>query len=106
MNAYRIDVWRSVKHNGKFVTNIQRQIVVHARNKEEAESKIKLTKESVNKLPALLVEASNEFIYSCEKIGTVTIQPFYVYSDKLSPTLVEDYKNNLKQFNLKSIRGN
>jgi hypothetical protein len=100
MNAYRVDIWKSVKHNGKFVTNIQRVIVIHARNTEEAKAKAILKKSTVNKLEGLIVEASAEYIYSCEKIGTVTIEKFYVYSNHdYSPVPVEEYRNSFKRQN-------
>jgi hypothetical protein len=99
MNAYRIDMWRSVKHNGVWVTTVSRTEIIHARNEKEARSKIILKEAYVNNLPQLKIETGNEFINSCEKIGTVTIEPFYVYSGQnynYSPISVEDYKAKYK----------
>lgn len=84
--------WRSLKHNGQFVTNLQRVALIHARNEMEAKSKIKLTEAKTQQLSNLLIETSNEFIYSVTKIGTVTIEKFYVYSGDRSPILVRHFK--------------
>lgn len=97
MNAYRIDIWKSVEHNGKFVANINRVVLIHARNETEAKSKISLQKETVQNLPQLEIKVSNEVIYSCERIGTVTIERFYVYSDGRTPISVKEYQAQLKK---------
>lgn len=98
MNAYRISIWRSVKHNGKFVTNIHREIIIHARNSKEADAKITLAPEhTYDSSPTLKIEVSSETIYSTTKIGTVTIEPYYVYSDGQNPISVEQYKTTLKK---------
>ena len=92
MNAYEIDLWRSVKHNGEFVTNLQRRIIVHARNEKEAKTKVTLKESTVNKLPGLTIEASRESIYRTTLIGTVTIEPFYVYSSSRTSIPVKEYQ--------------
>jgi hypothetical protein len=100
LNAYRIDIWRSVKHNDKFICNVQRVQIIHARNEVEAKSKIILKGETINNLPDLIIKVSSEFIYSCEKIGTVRIEPFYIYSNGRSSISVKEYK---EQFNKNKI---
>jgi hypothetical protein len=93
MNAYEIDIWRGVKHNGVFSHNDVRVELVHARNEEEAREKITLREGYIhNSFGAcdLVIEVSSETIYSCRKIGTVCIKPFYVYSDGRSPVLVSE----------------
>lgn len=92
MNAYGIDIWRGVEHNGKFVTNANRFEVIHARNEQEAKSKITLAKGYTQELPALTIKVSAECIYSVTKLGTVKIEPYYVYSGDKSPISVEDFK--------------
>jgi len=68
-------------------------ILVHARNEKEAKSKITLIKGDTKVLPDLIIKVHDEFIYSCTKIGTVKIEPFYVYSDdQQSPVSVSYYK--------------
>ena len=100
MNAFRISVWRSVSHNGKFVTNNQRVIIIHAMSEEKAKSKIKLKEATENHLRGLEIKTSKEVIYSCEKIGTVEIHPFYVYSNRDYGVIsFNDYQRELKQFN-------
>lgn len=101
MNVFRIAIWRSVQHNGKFVTNIQRVAIIHARNQKEAAAKITLKKELVQNLPELEIKASQEIIYSCEKVGTVKIEPYYVYSKDYSPISIEQYKRDLKYYTQK-----
>jgi hypothetical protein len=85
MNVYRIDIWRSVNHGETFSHNVQRVEIVHALNKDKALKKIKLAPEKVWHSGSLEIKASSETIYSIEKTGTVTIQPFYVYSDGRTP---------------------
>jgi len=102
MNAYEVRIWRSVKHNGVFVCNNDRLVVIHARNKEQAEKKITLAK-AINNLNDGLVEVSAEWVYSTELIGTVTIQPFYVYSKGRNNISVADFKKRMLD---ESKRGN
>jgi len=85
MNAYGIDIWRSVKHNDKFSHNVNRFEIIHARNEAEAKNKVTLAQGYIQNLPALQIEVSNETIYSIKKIGTVKIEKFYVYSDGRTP---------------------
>jgi hypothetical protein len=92
MNAYGIDIWRSVKHNGEFVTNANRFVIIHARNEQEAKTKVTLAKAYINDLPALKMEVSAEIIYSVTKLGTVRIEPFYVYSGDKSSISVKEFK--------------
>ena len=85
MLGFRVYIWRSVKHNGEFVVNNERTEIVHARNEDEAKSKVVLA-------PAkhhdgnLTIDVSAEFIYGVEKIGTVKVvtRKFYEYSNGLS----------------------
>jgi hypothetical protein len=97
MNAYEIDVWRGIKHNGEFVINDSRKVMIHARNQIEAINKVKLAETKTNKLDGLLIEVSAEFIYRITKIGTVKIEKFYVYSHGKSPTSVEYFKQQNSQ---------
>ena len=85
MNAYRISVWRSVRHNGKFSHTVIREELIHARNETEARGKIALAPTREWASGTLTIVASSEFIYSARKIGTVRKQLFYVYSDGSSP---------------------
>ena len=71
MNAYVIEIWRSVKHNDKFSHTINRFEIIHSRNEAEAKNKITLAQGYIQNLPALQIEVSSEFIYSAKKIGTV-----------------------------------
>jgi hypothetical protein len=97
VNAYKLHIWTAVKHNGKFTHNVQRRKIVHARNSDEAKGKVKLKEAKSYNLPnTFMVETSAEYIYQVEKIGTVIIQPYYVYSDG-SYMSVEDFKSQLKE---------
>jgi len=89
MNVYEIDIWRAVYHGekgDKFITNNQRQVVVHALNEERAKRKITLAP-AEDKSPRYRTEA--EFIYRIKRTGTVTIKPYYEYSDGRSPRPVK-----------------
>lgn len=99
MNAYEIDIWRGVKHNGKFVVNNSRKVLVHARNENEAKSKVTLALSKTYNYSdvgkgkiTLIIEVSQETVYSCIRIGTVKIERFYTYSNGRTPTLVSDFK--------------
>lgn len=93
MNAYEISIWRSVKNDGNFTHNASRTEIIHARNKGEAERKILLRKGQVKTLSGEhTFETGDEVIYAVYKIGTVHIEPFYVYSDKRYPKSVSEYK--------------
>jgi predicted metallo-beta-lactamase superfamily hydrolase len=92
MNAYEIDIWRNIKHNGKFFINDGRTVVIHARNQIEAKNKIRLAEAKTNKLDGLLIEVSAEFIHGVTKVGTVRIEKYYVYSNGRYPISVEDFK--------------
>lgn len=86
MNAFRISVWKSVTHNGKFSHTIAREELIHARNEAEALCKITLAPASKSPVGSTLnIDVSSEVIYSAKKIGTVRKQLFYVYSDGSSP---------------------
>lgn len=88
MNAFEIDIWRQVKHNGKFSHTVTRVELIHARSEQEAKGKVKLTegKTYINSNPE--IEVSAEFIYSCRKIGTVRKQLYYEYSNGRRPIKV------------------
>ncbi len=91
MNAYRVDIWCSVKNSGKWSHNSSRIVRIHARNEKEARQKVNLA--PAKSWDKEAIEVSSETIYSVEKIGTVTIQPFYVYSNSgYSPVAVNDFK--------------
>ena len=96
MNAYEISIWRSVKHNGQFVVNNQRLELVHARNKQEAESKVTLAKPSTKTYQSLTIDVSAEVIYSTTKIGTVKIERFYTYSNGRTPILMSDFRQAVR----------
>ena len=89
MNVYEADIWRSVYHNDKYSHTVQRKQLIHAMNKELAEKKITLEPEKIWGKEPLIVKASSEIIYRLERTGTVTIQPYYVYSDDRSPRPVK-----------------
>lgn len=86
MLGFRVDIWYSVKHNGKFVVNNNRLEIVHARNADEARRKIVLEPAKQHIVGDLTIDSSAEFIYSIEKIGTVKVvtRKFYEYSNGLS----------------------
>ena len=89
MNVYEIDIWHAVYHGDKgdkFITNNKRQVVVHALNEERAKKKITLAP-AIDKLPHY--RTSEEFIYRIKSTGTVTIKPYYEYSDGRSPKPVK-----------------
>lgn len=88
MNAFEIDIWSQVKHNGKFSHTITRVELIHARNEREAKGKVKLIEGETYVTGELEIEASAEFIYSCRKTGTVRKQLYYEYSDGRSPIKV------------------
>jgi hypothetical protein len=95
MNAYAIRIWRNVKHNDKLLEhsfNDMRTVVVHARNANEAKSKVKLAEPKTNITGNLTITVSAEYIYTTDYIGTVRIEPFYVYSNDRSPISVADFK--------------
>ena len=85
MNVYEITLFQGVYHGEKgdiFITNNQRELVIHALNEERAKKKITL-KSGEDKSPHY--RTTPEVIYSIKRTGTVTIQPYYVYSDGRSP---------------------
>jgi hypothetical protein len=92
MNAYKIRTVQSVKHNGEFVCNNFQNYIVHARNANEAKSKIKLAPATKNELPSLTIEVSAEWITYALSLGVVKIKPFYVYSGDNPPVSVENFK--------------
>ena len=93
MNTYEIDIWRSVYHDGKYSHTATRVELIHALNENRAKAKITLAPEKTyNSGPSHTVMASKEVIYSIRKTGTVTIQPYYVYSDGRSPRPVKPAK--------------
>ena len=89
MNAYLVDIWTGVKHNNKFSHNVQRVELVHARNENEAKTKVTLVKGYKKLVGDLALDVSNETIYSVRKIGTVRIKRCYVYSDGRSPVVID-----------------
>ena len=92
MNAYKIRTTYCVKHNGEFICNNFQNYIVHARNSDEAKSKIKLAPASKHELPKLIIESSSEWITCVESLGSVKIKPFYVYSGDNPPVSVENFK--------------
>lgn len=90
MNYYEADIWCSVYHSGQFSHTATRLQLVHAMNEEQAKKKIKLNPERIMGKPPYEVKASAEAIYRLEKGGTVTIQPYYVYSGSRSPRPVKE----------------
>lgn len=93
MNVYEILVWHGLYHNDAFIQNCQRAVLVHARNKEEAEKKIKLAPESIIKgFDGITIKTSSEFIYHTYKQGTVTIEKCYVYSNGRIPVPLKEFK--------------
>ena len=85
MNVYEFDIWRSVKHSGEFSHNATRYQLVHALNEERARKKVTLSQAKAMGIEPHLIEVAREFIYSVRKTGTVTIQPYYVYSGGRTP---------------------
>lgn len=88
MNAFELDIWKQVKHNGKFSHTVTRMRLIHARNEREARGKVKLAEGETSLTGTLEIEVSAEFIYSCRKIGTVRKQLYYKYSDGRRPIQV------------------
>ena len=95
MNAYDINIWTSVTHNGKFSHKVQRKVLVHARNEAEAKSKIMLAPEKHYDTDNLHIVASAEYIYSCVKFGTVKKELHYTYSDGRHAIPCEYFKNGV-----------
>jgi len=89
MNVYEIRIWRTIKHGGEFSHTATRLEIVHALNEERALKKITLASARHWYEEFRLVEASEEYVYSINRTGTVTIQPFYVYSDGRTPQPVK-----------------
>ena len=86
MNVYEIDIWRDVYHDGSFSHTAISYELIHALNEERAKRKITLNKEKTYTAGGNHeIKASDEVIYSIRKTGTVTIQPYYVYSDGRQP---------------------
>ena len=85
MNVYEAHIWRSVYHSGQFSHTATRTQLIHALNEGRAKQKIVLAPEKVMGIEPHTVKASAEVIYALRKVGTVTIQRFYVYSDGRSP---------------------
>ena len=85
MNVYEADIWRSVYHNDKFSHTATRWQLIHALNEERAKRKITLAEEKMWESGALQIKVLSETIYSLRKSGTVTKQPFYVYSNGRTP---------------------
>jgi hypothetical protein len=56
MNVFEIEIWQSVKHNDKFICNIQRTELVHAMSEAKARQKITLKPAQVNNLPDLKIK--------------------------------------------------
>ena len=88
MNAFEIELWVGVRHNGKFSHNVIRTELIHARNEQEARGKIMLKGGTTYVTGTLKIEASTEYLYSCKKIGTVRKQLYYEYSDGRRPIRV------------------
>jgi len=88
MNAFEVDIWKQVKHNGKFSHTIPRMELIHARNEQEARGKVELAGGELQKGYNLEIDVSAEFIYSCRKVGTVRKQLYYEYSDGRNPIRV------------------
>ena len=88
MQAFDIEIWRQVEHNGKFSHTVPRVELIHARNEQEAKGKVKLVEGKTQMVGDLEIQVSNEFIYSCRKIGTVRKVLFYEYSDGRTPRRV------------------
>jgi len=89
MNVYEAIIWRSVYHNETFSHTITRTQLIHALNEERAKRKIKLESERICKCGDIDIRVSSETIYRLKKTGTVTIQPYYVYSDGRYPRPVK-----------------
>jgi hypothetical protein len=89
MNTYEFDIWKQVKHNDKFSHTYQRVELVHALNEERAKAKLSLKPAESHEMNGHKTEVGAEFIYSSRRTGTVTIQPYYVYSDGRSPRPVK-----------------
>lgn len=85
MNVYEIDVWRQVKNNGEFSHTVTRLELIHALNEERAKKKITLAEPKTYQRDNITTEVTGEFIYRITRTGTVTIQPYYKYSDGRSP---------------------
>ena len=91
MNVYEIDIWTSVKHNGKFSHTVTRTVMVHALNEDRAKKKITLEPEKIYDVGSrLVINASAEFIYRLTKTGTVRKKLYYEYSDGRNPRPVSN----------------
>jgi hypothetical protein len=66
MPAYWIDIYHTIKYNGKLNAEEVRFERVYARNEEEAKSKVQLGKAYKRVFPNLVIEVSEESIKNCE----------------------------------------
>lgn len=96
MKAYKLLLWQPVYHDDTFSHNVERVVIIHARNEEEAIRKVPL-KKGQDKSPHYITK--NESLYKAYYLGRVTIRKYYVYDgDKnYNPTPIEVYKANLKR---------
>ena len=96
MKAYKLLLWQPVYHGDVLSHIVERVVVIHARNEEEAISKVPL-KKGQDKSPHYITK--NESLYKAYCLGQVTIRKYYVYNgDKdYSPIPIEVYKDNLKR---------
>lgn len=90
MNVYKADIWCSMYHSNVFSHTSVRTQLIHALNKDRAKKKIKLAAERIMGKEPNIVKASAETIYDLRKVGTVTIKPYYVYSNGRDPRPVDE----------------
>jgi hypothetical protein len=101
MNAYKITIRKSVKHNGIFSHNVSRELIAHAKNEDEAKNKITLEKSYQELVTGnLTVDVGDEAIYSFDKIGTVhkETKEYFVYSNENYPPIeTNKFKHGILQ---------
>jgi len=81
MKGYKVHIWQSVSHNGKFSHHSQSYQTIHAYNEKEARSKIRELKPARrHELDnGVVFEVSKEFIYEVEYLGRVQRRTVYDY---------------------------
>ncbi len=91
MKAFEFELWQPSYYEGKFTNNIQRFVIVHARNEDEARQLIPLRKGKEYPLHT----TKDESVYDVKDLGSVRIEKFYVYQKDKSPISVKEFKKRM-----------
>jgi len=81
MKGYKVYIWRTVNHNGEFSHHNEDIQIIHAKNEREARAKIRELKpaEHHELVNGLVIDTSEEFVYSVEYLGRVRRRTVYDY---------------------------